>query len=259
MIQTTHQDQVLTITLNRPEVRNAFNDELIAQLAAALSLAGQDPAVRVVVLAAQGSVFCAGADLTWMRRMAGYSREQNVIDAAGLAEMLRLLYECPKPTIAKVQGDAFAGGVGLVAACDMAVCAADARFCLSEVKLGLTAAVISPYVLRAMGQRAAQRYLLTGQVFSAEQAHRAGLVHEVVAASHLDAALFELTQAFALASPDAVSACKKFIQHVADSPIDDSLREQTVQALADGRASSHGREGVQAFLDKRKASWVLRK
>jgi methylglutaconyl-CoA hydratase len=174
------QGHVARITLNRPDVRNAFNDEVIAELTQAFTQVGQDPQVRAVVLAADGPAFCAGADLNWMRRMADYTREENLADAGALAEMLRTIHNCLKPTIARVQGDVFAGGVGLVAACDMAVSVDTATYCLSEVKLGLIPATISPYVIRAMGARAAQRYFLTAERFSAAEAHRIGMVHEVV-------------------------------------------------------------------------------
>ena len=189
------QAGVRTITLNRPDVRNAFNDEVISELKAAFLEAGQAIDVRCVVLAALGPAFCAGADLNWMRRMADYTRDENLADAGQLAAMLRAIYDCPKPTIARVQGDVFAGGVGLVAACDMAVSVDTATYCLSEVKLGLIPATISPYVIRAMGARASHRYFLTAERFSAAEAHRIGLVHEVVTVESLDAKVAELTSA----------------------------------------------------------------
>ena len=179
-IQITQQGSVLTLTLNRPDMRNAFNDEVVAELTQAFQDAASRGDVRALVLAAVGPAFCAGADLNWMRRMADNTRAENLADAAALAEMLRVMYECPKPTVARVQGDVFAGGMGLVAACDMAVSVHSASFCLSEVKLGLIPATISPYVIRAMGARAAHRYFLTAERFSATEAHRIGFVHEVV-------------------------------------------------------------------------------
>lgn len=248
---------VHTITLSRPEVRNAFNDAVIAELKNAFLSVAQDTRVRCVVLAAEGPAFCAGADLNWMRRMADYSRAENLADAGELAAMLRAIYECPQPTIARVQGDVYAGGMGLVAACDMAVCVDTANFCLSEVKLGLIPATISPYVIRAMGPRAAHRYFLTAERFGAAEAHRIGLVHEVVAFDALDAKLAELTQALVSASPDAVRACKKLVQDVAEREINDALVRQTVECIADIRASSEGKEGVQSFLQKRKPGWLL--
>ena len=194
-------NSVARITLSRPEVRNAFNDEVIAELTEAFRALGQRDDVRAIVLAAEGPAFCAGADLNWMRRMADYNRDENLADAAKLAEMLRVMYACPKPTVARVQGDVFAGGVGLVAACDMVVSVDTAAYCLSEVKLGLIPATISPYVIRAMGARASHRYFLTAERFSAAEAHRIGLVHEVVAADALDDKVDELLKSLTSASP----------------------------------------------------------
>ena len=253
----TNQGAVRTLTLCRPDVRNAFNDEVIAELKNAFIEAGQVADVRCVVLAAEGPAFCAGADLNWMRRMADYTRDENLADAGQLAAMLRAIYECPKPTIARVQGDVFAGGVGLVAACDMAVSVDTATYCLSEVKLGLIPATISPYVIRAMGARASHRYFLTAERFSAAEAHRIGLVSEVVAADALDAKVAELTSALVSASPNAVRACKRLVQDVAEREIDDALVAHTVAGIADIRSSAEGKEGVQSFLQKRKPNWLL--
>ena len=250
------QGHVARITLNRPDVRNAFNDEVIAELTQAFTQVGQDPQVRAVVLAADGPAFCAGADLNWMRRMADYTRAENLADAGALAEMLRTIHSCLKPTIARVQGDVFAGGVGLVAACDMAVSVDTATYCLSEVKLGLIPATISPYVIRAMGARAAQRYFLTAERFSAAEAHRIGMVHEVVTADQLDAKVAELTQALVSASPNAVRSCKMLVNEVAGRDIDAVLIAKTVEGIADIRSSTEGKEGVQSFLQKRKPSWL---
>ena len=247
---------VSRVTLNSPEIRNAFNDEAISELTRAFTQLGQDPQVRVIVLAATGPAFCAGADLNWMRRMADYSRAENLADAAQLAEMLRVMYECPKPTIARIQGDVYAGGMGLVAACDMAVSVDTANFCLSEVRLGLIPATISPYVIRAMGARAAHRYFLTAERFDARQALRIGFVHEVVGAEGLDAKVAELTNALVSASPSAVRSCKMLVQEVAGRDIDAPLIGRTVEGIADIRSSSEGREGVQSFLQKRKPSWL---
>jgi methylglutaconyl-CoA hydratase len=256
-LSITTQGAIRTITLSRPDVRNAFNDEVITELKNAFTEAGQAAAVRCVVLAAEGPAFCAGADLNWMRRMADYTRDENLADAGQLAAMLRAIYECPKPTIARVQGDVFAGGVGLVAACDMAVSVDTATYCLSEVKLGLIPATISPYVIRAMGARASHRYFLTAERFSAAEAHRIGLVHEVVAADALDAKVAELTSALVSASPNAVRACKRLVQDVAEREIDDALVAHTVAGIADIRSSAEGKEGVQSFLQKRKPNWLL--
>ena len=247
---------VATITLNRPEVRNAFNAELIADITRAFSELGERSDVRCIVLAAHGSAFCAGADLNWMRSMADYTHEKNLADAAGLAAMMRTVYECPKPTIARVQGDVYAGGMVLVAACDMAVSVDTANFCLSEVKLGLVPSTISPYVIRAMGARAAHRYFLTAERFSAAEALRIGFVHDVVAADVLDTKVAELVNALVNAGPAAIKLCKKLVQEVAGYDITPALVNMTIASIADVRVSSEGREGLQAFLQKRKPNWL---
>ncbi len=251
------QAGVQTITLSRPDVRNAFNDEVIAELKNAFLAVAHNSEVRCVVLAAEGSAFCAGADLNWMRRMADYTHAENLADAGELAAMLSAIYSCPKPTIARVQGDVVAGGVGLIAACDMVVSVDTAHFCLSEVKLGLIPATISPYVVRAMGARAAHRYFLTAERFDAHEAHRIGLVHEVVSPEALDAQVAEWVRALVSASPNAVKACKKLLHDVAEREINATLIRQTVEGIADIRASSEGKEGVQSFLQKRKPDWLV--
>ncbi len=247
---------VATVTLHRPELRNAFNDEVIAELTAVFLELGQREEVRAIVLAANGPAFCAGADLNWMKRMAGYSRDENLADASGLARMLEVIYACPRPTVARVQGDVYAGGVGLVAACDMAVSVDTAQYCLSEVKIGLIPATISPYVIRAMGARAAHRWFLTAERFSAAEAHRIGFVHEVVPAGELDARVQALASTLAAAGPQAVRACKRLLHDVAGHDITPALVQHTVEAIADIRASDEGREGVRAFLEKRKPAWL---
>ncbi len=251
------QSGVQTITLSRPDVRNAFNDEVIAELKNAFLAVAHNSEVRCVVLAAEGPAFCAGADLNWMRRMADYTHAENLADAGELAAMLSAIYSCPKPTIARVQGDVVAGGVGLIAACDMVVSVDTAHFCLSEVKLGLIPATISPYVVRAMGARAAHRYFLTAERFDAHEAHRIGLVHEVVSPEALDAQVAEWVRALVSASPNAVKACKKLLHDVAEREINATLIRQTVEGIADIRASSEGKEGVQSFLQKRKPDWLV--
>jgi methylglutaconyl-CoA hydratase len=247
---------VETVTLNRPEVRNAFNDEVIAELTAVIVELGKRDDVRCVVLAGNGTAFCAGADLNWMKQMATYTREDNIEDASRLARMLEVLYHCPKPTIAKVQGDVYAGGVGLVAACDMALAVDTAQFCLSEVRLGLIPATISPYVVRAMGARAAHRWFLTAERFDAAEAHRIGFVHQVVQAQDLDARTSEMAHALVSAGPEAVKACKKLLHDVAGHEISAGLIRRTVEGIADIRASEEGREGIQSFLGKRKPNWL---
>ena len=256
-LSITQSGTVARITLTMPEIRNAFSDEVIQAITEAFADVGARADVRAVVLAAEGPAFCAGANLHWMRRMADYTREENLADAGKLATTLRTIAECPKPTIARVQGDVYAGGMGLVAACDMAVSVDTAWYCLSEVKIGLAPATISPYVIRAMGARAAQRYFLTAERFTAAEAHRIGFVHEVVAAGALDAKVDELLKALTSASPAAVTACKTLVADVAGRDIDDALVAYTVEAIADIRASAEGREGVQAFLNKRKPAWLL--
>jgi methylglutaconyl-CoA hydratase len=245
-----------TVTLRRPEVRNAFNTRLVAELSQAFHDLGLRDGVRCIVLAAEGPAFCAGADLHWMRGMADYARDENLADARQLAAMLRTVHECPVPTIARVQGDAFAGGVGLVAACDIAVGAREATFCLSEVRLGLVPATIAPYVVRAMGARAAHRWFLTAERFDAAEAQRIGLLHEVEAADALDARIDAIAAALCAGGPHAVRACKQLVLAVAGREVDEALVGHTVEVIADIRASEEGREGVQAFLQKRRPDWL---
>ena len=245
-----------TVTLTRAELRNAFNDEVIAELTAAFQTLGARDDVRAIVLAAEGPAFCAGADLNWMRRMADYSRAENLADAGRLAAMLRTIHGCPKPTVARIQGDVYAGGMGLVAACDIAVAVETAGFCLSEVKLGLIPATIGPYVVRAMGERAARRYFLTAERLDAAEALRIGFVHAVVPPERLDEQVDAIVRALCQAGPAAVAAAKRLVRDVADAPLDEALIARPVEAIADIRASAEGREGVQAFLQKRKPQWL---
>jgi methylglutaconyl-CoA hydratase len=249
-------DKLATVTLNRPDVRNAFNETTIAELALAFDELGRNDVVRAIVLAANGPAFCAGADLNWMKKMAGYSDAENLADAAKLADMLRTIYLCPKPVVAKVQGDCYAGGMGLVAACDIAVSVADAGFCLSEVKLGLIPATISPYVIKAMGENAARRYFLTAERFTAQEAHRIGFVHEVVAADALDATVAGIVKALVNNSPNAVRQAKLLVRDVSGKEVGNGLLRDTAERIAQIRASSEGREGVASFLEKRKPSWL---
>ncbi len=248
---------IATVTVNRPEVRNAFNEEVIAELTAVFMALAERDEVRCIVLAGSGAAFCAGADLNWMKRMADYSRDENIADAQALARMLRVVYTCPKPTIARIQGDVYAGGTGLAAACDIAVASDVAQFCLSEVRLGLIPATISPYVIRAMGARAAHRYFLTAERFSAAEAHRIGFVHEVVTADKLDAKVDEIARMLVQNGPGAMKACKQLVHDVAGHDISAGLIERTALAIADIRVSDEGREGVQSFLQKRKPGWLL--
>ncbi len=247
---------VAVVWLAREKLRNAFNETLIGELTSAFSRLGDDDDVRAIVLAGRGPAFCAGADLEWMRRMAGYSFEENRADAQRLAEMLRTIYLTPKPVIARVHGDVYAGGMGLVAACDIVVAANTANFCLSETRLGLIPATISPYVIRAMGEQAARRYALTAERFDATEALRIGFVHAVDAADALDVYVNEILAALMQTSISAVREAKRLVREIAGRPIDDATVSDTAERIAAIRASDDGREGVRAFLDKRKPRWV---
>jgi methylglutaconyl-CoA hydratase len=244
-----------TLWLNRPERHNAFDDGLIAELSAALAELAADSAIRVVLLAGRGKSFSAGADLAWMKRMAGYTAAENEADAQKMAEMLHRLESLPKPTIALVQGAAMGGGVGLVAACDIAIAAEDAQFAFSEVRLGLTPATISPYVIAAIGPRAARRYFLTAERFDARRALGLGLVAAVVPAADLATEASRLADILCQNGPSAMAEAKRLIADVTGRPIDAALRTETAGRIARQRASAEGREGVAAFLQKRKPSW----
>ncbi len=250
------KDAVARVTLNRPEVRNAFDDAVIADLKKAFTELDRDETVRVVVLAGNGPAFCAGADLNWMKRMAGYGYHENVGDARALAEMLASLDAMSKPTIARVHGPVFAGGTGLVAACDFAVGTAEAKFCFSEAKLGLSPATISPYVIRAIGERAARRYFLTAEVFDAAEAYRIGLLSALVAADQLDSSLDALLKNLLAGGPQALAKIKQLIRAVSGRALDDALIADTARRIAEIRVSPEGKEGIAAFLEKRKPSWT---
>jgi len=252
----TVADKVATVTLNRPDLRNAFNEGAITELARVFDELGRNDAVRAIVLAANGPSFCAGADLSWMKKMAGYSHDENHADAMRLAEMLRTIYLCPKPTVARVQGDCYAGGMGLVAACDIVVASETAGFCLSEVKLGLIPATISPYVIKAMGEQAARRYFLTAERFDAAEAQRIGVAHAVVAPEALDATVAGIVKALVNNSPHAVRQAKTLVREIVGQPVDDALLLDTAGRIAAIRASTEGREGVASFLEKRKPTWI---
>ena len=246
---------VAVVTLNRPEVRNAFDDALIAALAANFKALDDDNDVRAVVLGGNGPAFCAGGDLNWMKRMAGYGYEQNLHDAMGLAVMLQTIDRMKKPVIARVHGPAYAGGTGLVAACDIAVGTPEAKFCLSEARIGLSPATISPYVLRAMGERAARRYFLTAEVFDAEEAFRIGMLSALVPAAQLDATIDSLLGNLLACGREALAKIKDLIRAVTSRPIDDSMVADTARRIAEIRGSAEGKEGVASFLEKRKPSW----
>lgn len=247
---------VATVTLNRPETHNAFNEEVIADLTQVFHQVGATPQIQVVILAANGASFCAGADLAWMQKMIGYTHHQNIEDARGLADMLRAIDECPKPVIAQVAGNAFGGGVGLVSACDLVVSLASAQFCFSEVKLGLIPAVISPFVLRKIPLSAARRYFLTAEAFDAQTAKNLGLVSEV--ADDLDA-LGQITTQWVKRlkanAPEALGVCKKFLREIQYVNHDTALTVAT-HRIAERRVSTEGQEGLTAFLEKRKPAWL---
>ena len=255
-IDITMYERTATVTLNRPDIRNAFNSATIAELALAFDELGRDEDVRAIVLAANGAAFCAGGDLNWMKQMAGYSDSENLADATRLADMLRTIYVCPKPVVAKIQGDCYAGGMGLAAACDIVVACDTAHFCLSEVRLGLIPATIAPYVIKAMGENAARRYMLSAERFTATEAHRIGFVHELAGADALDAAVAAIVKSLVSNSPHAVQQAKVLVRDVAGQAIDDALLADTAGRIAAIRASLEGREGVASFLEKRKPSWL---
>ena len=256
-LQIERDGPVAHVWLNRPEVRNAFNEGVIAELGAAFTAFATDDDLRAIVLGGHGKAFCAGADLSWMRGMADFSWEQNRADAQALADMLWTIWSCPVPVVGRIHGDCYAGGVGLAAVCDVLVATEAVTFCLSEARLGLLPGTISPYVVRAMGEQASRRYFVTAERFSAAQAAAMGVVHEVCTADALDAKVDEIVAALVANGPRATRACKQLVQDVAGMPITPELRIETARRIADIRASDEGREGVQSFLNKRKPSWLL--
>ncbi len=255
-IQLVQEVDVATVTLDRPAVRNAFSEGMIAELTHAFTRLSRDASVRVVVLAAAGKAFCAGADLNWMKKMADFTDAENRADAGRLAAMLKTIHRCPKPVVARVQGDCYAGGMGLVAVCDIAVAVRDVTFCLSETRLGLIPATIGPYVIRAMGERASRRYMLSAERFDATEALRIGFVHEVVDAAALDGAIAGHVATLQANASHAMSEVKRLIRDVAPGVIDDAMIDDTAGRIAAIRASEEGREGVRSFLEKRKPAWV---
>jgi methylglutaconyl-CoA hydratase len=246
---------IARITLNRPDLHNAMNDRLIAELDEAFRGVSAEASVRAVVLAGNGQSFCAGGDLNWMRRTADYGIEENLADARVLARMLDAIDRCPKPVIGLIQGNIYGGGNGLVCAVDIAIAADTARFCLSEVRLGLMPSTISPYVVRAMGARAARRYFLTSEVMDAAEAHRLGMVHERVPEAELEAAGARIIKALLAGGPNAIAASKELIERVRYGPVDEAMMEYTARGIAEIRATDEGKEGAEAFLEKRKPAW----
>ncbi len=255
-LKTTTSGGVARITLNRADLHNAFNEVFIAEIAAAFEEVGKRDDVRVVVLAGEGKSFCAGADVHWMKKMVGYSFEENVADAMELSSMLRAIYECPLPTIARVQGAALGGGVGLIAACDMAVAVESAQLGLTEARLGILPAVISPFVLRKIGPGEAKRFFQTAERFGAAEAKRIGLVSEVVAnEAELDGAIAKLIDEIRKNGPEAVKASKRIIDEV--MPVDwERVQATTTRRIAERRVSEEGQEGLKSFLEKRKPRWA---
>jgi len=256
VLKEIDQRGVATVTLNNPDRHNSFDAAIIAQLHAAFNELGGNAAVRAVILATKGKSFCAGADLSWMKRTANYSNKENLRDAQAMAGMLRCLNDLPRPTIARVQGAALGGGVGLVSCCDMAVGTPEASFSLAEVRIGLVPATVSLYVVAAIGQRAARRYFQTAERFSAETAESLGLLTSVVSADNLDKTIDELLSALLANGPVAVSTAKKLVSDVANRPVSDELIEKTSALIASCRASAEGQEGLGAFLEKRSPRWL---
>lgn len=258
-IEIEQRGAVRWLWLNRPEVRNAFNDVLIAEISTAFADVEASAETRVVVVAARGQVFCAGADLNWMRTMAGFSHAENHADALKVARMFHAVHSCSRPVIARVQGDAYGGGVGLAAACDIVIATDAVNFGLSEARLGLVAATISPHLVRAMGARQAARFMLTAEKFSAAQAKTLGLVHEVTKSNGLDFEVERQATVLLSSSPAALAATKRLLADVVEAPIDDVLLAATAKCIADARTSPEGREGIAAFLEKRAPAWVPKK
>ncbi|MDE2336585.1 MAG: enoyl-CoA hydratase/isomerase family protein [Alphaproteobacteria bacterium] len=254
-IQYKAENGVATVAMNRPDVHNAFNEEVIAEMTSAFEKAGADGSARAVVLRGNGKSFSAGGDLNWMKRVAGYSFEENVADAMGLGTLLKTINTCPKPTLALVQGNAFGGGVGLTACCDIAIAEEGTRFCLSEVRIGLIPSIIAPYVIAAIGARQARRYFMTAERFDAATAQRLGLVHETCPEGGLDAAAEKILAALRDGAPAAQARGKKVILDIAGKRIDDAVIKFTAEQIAEARASDEGREGLNAFLNKSEPNW----
>lgn len=244
------------VWMNRPKLHNALDGTMIAELTAALRALGDDRALRAVVLTGVGGSFCAGGDMKWMQGMAGGSFKRNQAGAVTFATLMHTLDTLGKPTIARVHGPAFADGVGLVAACDMAVAAYGAEFCLSEVRFGLTPMVIGPYLIRAMGERAARRYILTAERFTAAEAYRIGLVSDIAPPDELDARINDLLGHLLQGAPVAQSLSKDWIRRVAGLPATPDLLKESAACLAEVRASQEGREGLLSFLEKREPTWL---
>jgi methylglutaconyl-CoA hydratase len=256
-IETELRQGVALIWLNRPDVRNAMNDVLIAELTDAVECASEDDDVRVILLAGRGPAFCAGGDLAWMKKAREMTPAEARADSRRLANVMQLLYSGPKPSVARVHGPAFAGGMGLVAACDIAIASTEAKFCLSEVKLGLIPSMISPYVIRAMGEPSARRFFLTAEVFDAAEAYRIGFVSDIAPPEELDTEVNKVLGHLVQGGPNAMREAKRLIRDMAGRPIDDALTDETARRIAEVRASDEGQEGIASFFEKRKPGWVM--
>lgn len=257
-IKTEREGEILTVTLNRPEVRNAFDEELIEELTKCFAAISQDEDIQVIVLTGAGSSFCAGADLHWMEKVGQYSVEENYADARQLDDMFHIIDSCPKPVVAKVNGAAMGGGIGLVAVSDLVVATIDAKFGFTEVRLGLVPAVISPYVMRKIGLSHVRELFLTGERFSASKAKEIGLVHHVVEAGSLDERVARCVAEILKGGAKAQAACKAWMQILAEGDLE-KVREQSARLIAKLRVSQEGQEGIKAFLEKRKPPWVKTK
>jgi methylglutaconyl-CoA hydratase len=255
ILECSREGQVAHVRLNRPDVRNAFNAELIGELSETFTVLSGDESVRAIVLSGNGKVFCGGADIAWMRASLDLRHDENVAGAKAMSRMFRAIDRCPKPVIGKIHGAALGGGAGLAAVCDIVIASADAVFGFTEVKLGIIPAVISPFVLAKIGASHARALFLTGERFDAKRAQHIGLVHEVVVADTLDVCIERVVNEILSAGPSAVAAAKALIPHVHTASYDDTL-ELTAQAIAKQRTSPEGQEGLRAFLERRKAGWT---
>lgn len=254
-IEIQHTPYATLVWLNRPDIRNAMNDVMIRELCDTFRRLGQDPAVRAIVLAGRGKAFCAGGDLNYMRKVAFYTPEQNQQEALALADMLNEIAICPKPTIARIHGACFAGGMGLASACDVLVASQEATFALTEVRVGLIPATISPYVVRAMGYQTARRFFITGETLDAAMAYRCGLAHELALPEELDASINELLGNLLQGAPGAIADAKRLVVDVSRQSVSQELRIDTAARIAHARTTDEAREGIAAFLEKRKPHW----
>jgi len=255
MVELERKGPAAWLWLNRPELRNALNDVVMDLISSFLREIEKDPDCRVVVLAGRGQAFCAGGDLSRMEQAAKMANSRSKAEAGRFARLLYRMHTYPKPLVARVHGPAFAGGMGLVAACDLVIAAEEAEFCLPEVRIGLVPAMISPYLVRAMGEQQARRYVLTGERLPAREAHRIGFAHECVSAAELDARVERFVQQLAGAGPQALARSKKLLARVGKSAISPALAAHTAGVLAEARAGAEAREGIRSFLEKRKPAW----